>query len=46
MPRVGFEPKILTFEREKTDYALDGVATVIVHFLCITSKYSKCKRLC
>jgi hypothetical protein len=29
MPRVGFEPTIPAFERAKTVYALDRVATVI-----------------
>jgi hypothetical protein len=29
MPRVGFEPMILVFEREKTIHALDRMATVI-----------------
>jgi hypothetical protein len=29
MPRVGFEPTILAFERTKTVHALDSVVTVI-----------------
>jgi hypothetical protein len=29
MPRVGFEPTIPGFEREKTVHALDSVATLI-----------------
>jgi hypothetical protein len=29
MPRVGFEPTILVFEREKVVRGLDGAATVI-----------------
>jgi hypothetical protein len=29
MTRVGFEPMTPVFERTKTDYALDGAATVI-----------------
>jgi hypothetical protein len=29
MPRVGFEPMILVFERAKTVHALDRVTTMI-----------------
>jgi hypothetical protein len=32
MPRVGFEPTIPVFEREKTVHALDRAATVIGSF--------------
>jgi hypothetical protein len=29
MPRVGFEPKILVYERAKTVHVLDRVTTVV-----------------
>jgi hypothetical protein len=35
MPRVGFEPTILVFERAKTVHALDRAATVIGKTLII-----------
>jgi hypothetical protein len=34
MSRVGFEPTIPVFEREKTVHALDGAVTVIGNFIC------------
>jgi hypothetical protein len=37
MPRMGFEPTILVFEREKTVHALDRAAPVIgfpMYYLC------------
>jgi hypothetical protein len=33
IPRVGFEPSILLFERAKTVYALDRAASVVGHVL-------------
>jgi hypothetical protein len=33
IPRVGFEPTILVFEREKTVHALERAATVIGNYI-------------
>jgi hypothetical protein len=41
MPRVGFEPTILAFERAKTVHTLDRAATVIGGFAVDFNSSSK-----